>query len=200
MDLSKVYDPDNPDNCDRNRTELDSHADTCVAGSNMAPLWYTDHCVSGSQFIGEYKPLEDIPIAIVATAWDNPKDGSTVILVLNEMLYFGSRMSYSLICPNQLRHNGIIVDDVPKAFDPTSTQSIVIPDALTLPLKMRGVLSYLPTRKPTDKELQECVRYELTSPNPWNPYEITFNPDGDRGPYVISFLESKMIPSNCLMI
>ena len=71
MDLSRLY---NPDHDDRDRTELDSHADTCVAGSNTTPLWFTD--VSVSPFIGEYKPLKNIPIACVATAWDNPVDGS----------------------------------------------------------------------------------------------------------------------------
>jgi hypothetical protein len=65
MDLSKVYDPGD---CTQNRSEIDSHADTCVAGANTALLWYTDHTVSVSPFIGEYKPLEDVPIATVATA------------------------------------------------------------------------------------------------------------------------------------
>jgi hypothetical protein len=130
----------------------------------------------------------------MATAWDNPVDSSTVILIINEALYFGPHMPYLLICPNQLRHNGIIVDDVPKAFNLTLTQSIIIPDALTLPLKMWGVLSYLPTRRPTDKELQDCDRYELTSADPWNPYEVSLCPVEDRGSYVISFLRSKYEP------
>ena len=39
MDLSKVYDPDNPtQNLENNRTELDSHANTCVVGSNTTLL------------------------------------------------------------------------------------------------------------------------------------------------------------------
>jgi len=79
MDLSHFYDPDVDD---RNRSELDSHADTFVAGANTVPLWYTDVKVSVSPFIGEYTPLDDIPIASVATAWDNPSNGSTIILVI----------------------------------------------------------------------------------------------------------------------
>ena len=121
MDLSKIY---NPDHCDKGQTELDSHADTCVAGANTVPLWFTEHHALVSPFIGEYKPLKDIPIASVATAWDNPVDGSTVILVVNEALYFGDRMPYSLLCPNQLRHNGVSVNDVPKFFNSTSSHSI----------------------------------------------------------------------------
>jgi hypothetical protein len=83
MDLSKVYNPDTDDN---NHTELDSHADTCVAGANTVPLWFTDHSASVSPFIGKYQPLKNIPRATVATAWDDPKDGSTLILVINEAL------------------------------------------------------------------------------------------------------------------
>jgi len=92
MDLSKVYDPNG---CDKDRTELDSHVDTCVAGANTTPLWSTDQSISVSPFIGEYRPLQDIPVGSVATAWDNPHDGSTRILVINKALYFGNRMPYS---------------------------------------------------------------------------------------------------------
>ena len=79
MDLSTFHNPLSDDN----RTELDSHADTCVAGSNTVPLWFSDDKVSVSPFIGEYTPLQDIPIASVATAWDSPVDGSTILLIIN---------------------------------------------------------------------------------------------------------------------
>ena len=169
MDLSKVYDPEDDDT---GRSELDSHADTCVAGSNTVPLWYTDHKVSVSPFIGEYQPLEDIPVASVATAWDDPKDGSTIILIINEALYFGDRMPHTLLCPNQLRYNGLIVNDAPRMFDPNSTQSIIIPGKLELPLKMRGILMYLATRRPTEQELSRCDRYELMSAINWEPNSV----------------------------
>jgi hypothetical protein len=97
-----------------------------------------------SPFIEEYAPIGDILIASVATAWDNPTDGSTVILVINEALYFGNRMEYSLLCPNQLRFSGVIVNDVPPAFSaPDTPHSIVIPGKIEIPLSMRGVMSYL---------------------------------------------------------
>jgi len=52
-----------------------------------------------SPFIGEYSPIKDVPIASasVATAWDNPVDGSTLILMTNAALYSGDRMEYSLL-------------------------------------------------------------------------------------------------------
>mmetsp|Transcript_8644 Transcript_8644/g.12587 ORF Transcript_8644/g.12587 Transcript_8644/m.12587 type:complete len:434 (-) Transcript_8644:3145-4446(-) len=167
MDLSRVH---NPMLEVVNRTELDSHADTCVAGANTVPLWYTDTSVSVSPFIGECEPLADVPVASVATAWDHPDTGETYLLIINEALYFGDRMNHSLICPNQLRDFGLIVNDVPSHYDQTSSHSVIIPTTnLELPLLMRGVFSYLDTRKPTDVELLTCKRVELTSASPWDP-------------------------------
>jgi hypothetical protein len=177
MDLSHFYDPDSND---RNKSELDLHADTCIAGANTVPLWYTDVKVSVSPFIGEYSPLEDVPIASVATAWDNPSDGSTILLVINEALYFGDRMDHSLLCPNQLRDFGLIVNDVPKSYDPNSSHSIIIPGQLELPLQMRGVISYLETRKPTKEELEKCPRYKITSAASWDPYRSWGNDSWDH--------------------
>ena len=153
------------------RCELDSHADTCVAGSNTAVLLYTGEKVSVSPFIGEYQPLPDIPIATVATAWDNPVNGDTILLIVNEALYFGDRLKHSLLCPNQLRHFGLQVNDVPKEFVSGSSHSIIIPDhGLEIPLELSGVISYIPTRLPTQEELSQCLQVEITSPSPWLPY------------------------------
>jgi hypothetical protein len=143
-----------------------------VAGANTIPLWYSDQKVSLSPFIGEYSPISDVPIASVATAWDNPDNGSMLILVINEALYFGDRMDYSLLCPNQLHWNGLVVNDVPPMFNPDKPQCISIPDKLEIPLKMRGVMSYIEMRKPTIDELAKCEHLELTSARPWNPNEL----------------------------
>jgi hypothetical protein len=43
-----------------------------------------------------------------------------------------------------------------------------------MPLEMSGVISYLPTRRPTDKELETCNLYDLTSDIPWEPYSPSF--------------------------
>jgi len=155
---------------DDNCTILDSHADTCVAGSNTAPLWFSDDKVSVSPFIGEYATLQDIPIASIATAWDSLVDGSTILLVINEALYFGDRLGHSLLCPNQLLDFGVIVNDCPSIFNANSTHSIILPDQqIERPLLLRGTISYLDTRKPMEDELLTCERYELTSASPWNP-------------------------------
>jgi hypothetical protein len=43
-----------------------------------------------------------------------------------------------------------------------------------MPLEMSGVISYLPTWRPTEEELETCISYDLTSGVPWEPYSPSF--------------------------
>jgi hypothetical protein len=52
--------------------ELDSHADTCVAGPNTIVLEHTDQSVNVSAFTNQLDTMKDIPIGTVATAYDDP--------------------------------------------------------------------------------------------------------------------------------
>ena len=119
-----------------------------------------------------------MPVAKVATAYDHPISGETVILIFGQALYMGDRMSHTLICPNQARTNGVIVDDVPQhlSHDNSSTHSIYFPnEQVQIPLCLRGIISYIPTRYPTDNELNECKWLVVTNDAPWNPYDKSFN-------------------------
>ena len=109
--------------------ELDSHADTCVAGRNTLLVSDEGRQVTVHPYSGEYKPIPDVSIATVATLWIHPTDGQPYILIINEALYFGDRVDVTLLNPNQLRANGIIVEDVPRQFDPKSSHSIYHPTA-----------------------------------------------------------------------
>ncbi len=60
--------------------ELDSHADTCVAGANCIVLEYTNHVCSVSAFSEAHETLHDIPIVTAATAYDDPKTGEHTYL------------------------------------------------------------------------------------------------------------------------
>jgi hypothetical protein len=65
---------------DLNQSELDSHADTCVAGANTRVTDYTNTEISVSPFSDSYKAIKDVPIATVATAWDDPATGEVTVL------------------------------------------------------------------------------------------------------------------------
>jgi hypothetical protein len=40
--------------------------------------------------------------------------GETLIIVIPQALYPADHLRYSLLCPSQMRHYGIIVDDIPR--------------------------------------------------------------------------------------
>ena len=66
-------------------SEMDIHAATTAAGSNMVMITNPDeviHFVDVAPFAKEYAPMKGIPIATCATAWTNPENGQVFILVL----------------------------------------------------------------------------------------------------------------------
>ena len=65
--------------------ELDSHADTCLAGSNFIAYKYTDQTVSVYGFDYDAPPLNNIPIATFMKDHTLP-DGKTAILVVYQAL------------------------------------------------------------------------------------------------------------------
>lgn len=166
-------------NGDFAKTSLDSHADTSCAGSNMAVLELTGEKVNVYPFSEKLPSVQEVPIATVLTIWESPKTGEPWMLVIHEALYFGDQLKDSLLCPNQLRAAGNLVQDAPIQFDATSSHSITVPGQLELPLEMHGFISYLSTRKPTNDEI---ARYqagslhsvELTDKAPWEPYSSKF--------------------------
>jgi hypothetical protein len=81
------------------RCEMDSHADTCVAGSYCVVLEYTGRVAAVEAYSPDY-PSKQVPIATVATAYDCPTSGATFVLIINEALYFGDSLHFSLLSPN----------------------------------------------------------------------------------------------------
>jgi Reverse transcriptase (RNA-dependent DNA polymerase) len=156
-----------------NRSELDSHADTCVGGANTILLEPSGATATVHSFSDERKPFGKIPIGTIATSWTNDKDGKTFVLCFPESLYFGDRLPTTLLCPNQMRDNKTIVEDTPRQYDSKSGHCITIGD-LTIPLLMDGVISYFESTKPTDDELKYNQRYTLTSDTPWDPRDPSF--------------------------
>lgn len=159
------------------RLDLDSHADTTVLGSSFKVLEDTLTTCTVAPFLTSYAPTKDIPIVTGGTAYTDPETGTTYILVVNQGLYFGEDLQHSLLNPNQCRCNEVIVDDVPVHLSQgeSSTHTIYIgKEKIRLPLLMDGVISYLPTRYPTDFEVSNCLHLELTSRSEWMPHSDSF--------------------------
>ena len=89
---------------------------------------------------------------------------------VHEGIDLGRKQANSLICPNQLRAYGIEVDDIPKFLTKgKSIHGIKIDDNLTLPYELKGRISFLRTREPTEEELSNCEIIQLTNREPWDP-------------------------------
>lgn len=61
------------------------------------------------------KVMENLPLANVLYAYDT-QEGETLILRVNYSIYLGEHMDGSLLCPNQCRENGIMINTRPKIY------------------------------------------------------------------------------------
>lgn len=114
---------------DEGTSHLDSHADTSAGGLNFVMLDRPEDVsqyVDVAPFSDEYEPIKGIPIATCATAWTSPLNGVTYILVFHQMLYFGEKLKHSLLCPNQIRDYGNVVEDTPRQYDTRSSHGITL--------------------------------------------------------------------------
>jgi hypothetical protein len=82
--------------------EMDTHADTCVAGPNFCVDKFTGKHFGVAPYSSDYKPIKDVLIANASTAFTNDKTGEMLILQFNQVLLYGKRLSMSLINPNQI--------------------------------------------------------------------------------------------------
>ena len=50
-----------------------------------------------------YEPMYNVPIVNGASTYTDKNTGRLFIIVINEALYYGKKLGYSLINPNQLQ-------------------------------------------------------------------------------------------------
>ena len=172
-----------------NRIELDSHADTCVLGPTFIKLFDTGQRVSVSPFISSYNQIKDIPIVTAATAIQHHSTGETIILIINQGLWFGDSpdMDHSLINPNQLRHHGVLVNDNPYGEQPMAIKA----ERTIIPLISQGTTIYFNSIKPTDTDLRTRTHIHLTSDAPWIPSEVSF-PARDHRELEVAAIQSEI--------
>ena len=147
------------------RSELDSHADTMVAGRNCIIINYTDRTCTVSPYNEEeYKPVTGVPIVQAATGYTS-KSGRNYILIMNEALSMPS-LDHSLWNPNQMRHHGVDVQDNPFSNEPMHISSS--DGSLVACLQNEGTTIYINTWTPTDSDLESYPHIILTSSHLWN--------------------------------
>lgn len=155
---------------------LDTHADTCAFGKHCRILHTYSDSVDVAGFHQSFKALRDVRIATVAVAYDCPLNHETFLLIFDHVLYIPS-MESNLICVDQLREHGVVVNDIPlirlPPADRTSESHSILCDGLQIPLLFEKPISFFPCRRPT---IAECAghssvhRIQMTSPTGWDPY------------------------------
>ena len=167
------------------KSELDSHADTCVVGKDTA-LEIHDYerpvrVFGYDERVGQANHCRTITAVV---AYDHPTTGEVYMLVINQAILI-PRMKANLLSTMQMRDNDLRVNDEPKSMvlNPTEdNHAIVVPttgnESLRIPLALDGVISYFPTRKPTAEEYENTpleMIIDLTADSPdWEPNTTRF--------------------------
>ena len=160
------------------RTDLDSHANMFVAGSDAYVLAHSGKTADVQAFTPDIKPMA-IPIVDCAFVWECTKTGRRVVLIATNALHVPT-MDHSLVPPFMLREAGVEVADVPKihAKDPDeTTHSLHWPRAkVRIPLELHGIFSSFRTRRPTNAELEDedIEIVALTPEGPWDPNSTVY--------------------------
>jgi hypothetical protein len=158
------------------RCELDTHADTCVAGANFLMQSFEGQTCDVMPYSDTYEAVRDMPVVTAATAWTCTETGKTIILYFPQVLWYGKKMKTSLINPNQLRHYGLrICDDI---TDKSRPFGIELDDNINIPFMMEGTVIYFNTRVPTEWEMENCRIQMMTDDTPWDPSRVEISAVG----------------------
>ena len=105
----------------------------------------------------------------VRTVYTYNSTGATVLLIADQVLWFGNKLSTSLINPHQLRDNGIGVCDNP--WDPYRPIGIEA-DQGFIPFSSQhhGTTLFFESRSPTPWDLENLPTVLLTAPR-WSPHD-----------------------------
>ena len=142
------------------KAELDSHADTCCLGENCLVIHDTEQLVSVEPF-DKKLGSQQVKIVTAAVAYDCPDTRNVFVLFFHQALHIPNLQKH-LLCPNQLRHNQVLVNDTPLLYIPPDQRDIItIPSyfnnpipfytfhSLLMALPLTLILESLPGKKST---------------------------------------------------
>ena len=152
---------------DGGRTELSSHANTCVLGKQCYILSRSGKSVDVGAFIESTGGLNEVLIVDAMLAYDCKRTNQVYLLVLRNVLYIES-MTDNLIPPFILREAGIIVNEKAKIHCAPGTateedHTIQVKDiGLFITMNLRSIFSYFPTRSPDEEDMEDGVVVFIT--------------------------------------
>ena len=119
----------------------------------------TSQTVQVTGFLPGMQHRQETRLGTVAIAYDDPQTYTTFILIFHQSLII-PEMKNNLLCPFQLRLNGIEVNETPLQFLKPSlrtdrSHSIMATEELAILLDLNGVSSGFLSRKPTKDEIDD---------------------------------------------
>jgi hypothetical protein len=145
-------------------TELDSHANMAVAGSETTVIARSGMFANVTPFSKDLPAMDMVEIGDVAMCYDDPISLITYILVMKNALLIPS-MGHNLIPPFLIREAGLILDETPKHQTPYPTiDNHSIWDqrsGLRIHLQLNGIFSYFKTWPLTLEEQENWENYQV---------------------------------------
>ena len=130
----------------------------------MALMELTRDIYNVAPFLDSYQPLTEIPLAHCGTVWTDLASSQEYLLIVDQMLWFGTSLPHSLISPNQIHTYGIPVYDDPYyspcGFGINSEQAFI-------PFNTMGTIIHFKSRVPSDWEKMHLPVILLTDVT-WN--------------------------------
>ena len=167
---------------------MDSHADTCDFGNDCCVLYTYQSNIQVSGFHSSLETISNVVEALIAVAYDCPLTLHTYILLFDHSLFIPN-MKTHLLNPDQMREQGVIVNDIPLRRLPPSQRHhkahlILIPDQdFHIPFLYDQPLSYFNIRKPSLEEVHDHVNItqcRMTSELGWEPYCYSANMEEEQ--------------------
>ena len=156
--------------------ELDSHADSPVAGRSATIVHRTGRQVNVSGFTDQLGKPISVEIVHALVIYECPYTGEIYKLQLCNALDIQS-IDCCLIHPIMMRLAGVMVDECPKFLSSkpsVENHSIYFPEEnLRIPLMLDGIISCIPSRKPTNDEVNDesITTLDITPKvNVWDPH------------------------------
>ena len=153
---------------------IDSWVDTGCAGKHAhVEEFIIGKTVTATGFSPSLGKLENLPYAYVLYAYDHA-EGSVILLEHNNAICMGNKMDDSLSNPIQSEEAGVGIDMRPNHYyeDDDRAQTIAFADGTTIPILYEGSLPFIPIRRHTPHEVENCRRLQLTSRDEWDPYHL----------------------------
>ena len=147
---------------------IDNCADTVgMGGTSWIIDSLTERTVTVVGYDKDTTATSDLKVGSGMTATDLP-DGETIILEAHESVIM-SESGTTLMSVEQMRNHGVIVEDKPHQHGGMANIQV---EGYVIPIIQTEGLPAIKIRKPTEKELEECIHVEITRDEPWSPHDI----------------------------